>query len=168
MKLLSDKDTRLKLIFALGILGLLLILVSDFLPDKRADNETAVRAEGNISEMQNYRQDLEARLTEIVSNISGVGECRVMIYIAATEEYVYAEKNDTDRKNDSAGETLREQIEPVTDGGEPILKRVKAPEIGGAAIVCQGAENLQTKECVINAVSAALGLPSYKISVEPM
>ncbi len=169
-KLLNSRDKRLKLIFVLGAAGILLILLSDFLPDKKAE-PTVSQTSAELDENERYRQDIEQQLTEVISHISGVGRAEVMISLSATKEYVYAEKSDLDKRTEGSGESYRSQGEIVlADGGgdkQPVLRKIASPQIGGAAVVCEGASDPQVRERVTNVVSAVLGLPANRISVQP-
>lgn len=167
--LLSDKRTRLRLIFALGIVGMALILISDMLPQKKAQTDTEPTAERQgLDDSEQYRRALEEQLSDIVSGISGAGSTRVMITVGGSREYVYAEKSDVDRKTRSDEETLRSQGEPIMSGDTPIVRKVLSPQIVGAAVICEGAADPVTRERIMNTVSAVLGIPFSRISVEPM
>lgn len=169
-KLLRSRDKRLKLVFVLGMAGILLILISDILPKKSTTDET-VSEQLTLDETELYKQDIERQLTEVISHVSGAGRTRVMISVTGTKEYVYAEKSDLDRRTEGTGESYRSQGEIVlADGGgekQPVLRKVSAPQIGGAAVICEGASDPQVRERVMNVVSAVLGLPPGRISVQP-
>ena len=94
-----------------------------------------------------------------------------MITVSGTKEYVYAEQYDVSRKSQSGGEDTQQSGQVILAGAsgktQPVLKKIMTPQISGAVVVCEGANDDRTRERVVNAVSAALGLPSTKISVEP-
>ena len=74
-------------------------------------------------------------------------------------------------KSQSGGEDTQQSGQVILAGAsgktQPVLKKIMTPQISGAVVVCEGANDDRTRERVVNAVSAALGLPSTKISVEP-
>ena len=50
----------------------------------------------------------------------------------------------------------------------PITEKVIMPKIEGAIITAEGADDINTKTNIIQAVAAATGLPSFRIQVFPM
>lgn len=170
-RVIKKSDKRTRLIFVLGIAGILLIFLSDLMPGGKKDSDTASAEQISFDETERYKKDIEQQLTELISEIKGAGRVTVMITLTGTKEYVYAEKSDLDKKTEGTGESVRTQGEIVlADGGgekQPVLKKITAPQIGGAAVICEGASDPQTKERIINVLSAVLGLPSNRISVEP-
>ena len=168
-KLMTDKNTRLRLIFALGIAGMVLILLSDILPNKKAQSVPQENTSSqSLDETEQYRRSLESQLAEIIEGINGAGSAKVMITVGSTREYVYAEKSDIDRSTRTGEESSRSKGEPVMNGDSPVLRKILSPQVSGAAIVCEGASDPTTRERIINTVAAVLGLPSSRISVEPM
>jgi stage III sporulation protein AG len=163
---------RTKFIFVIGVIGMLLILLSELIPEKTeqsaaADSEAVL----SLDECEEYKTGVENQLADIISQIRGVGDVKVMITVSGTKEYVYAEQSDINQQTESGSETVKQKNEIILADGndekQPVVKKIIAPQICGAVIVCGGADNPQTKERVLNAASAALGLPSSKISVEP-
>ncbi len=168
----EKKDKRITVLFVIGIVGMLLILLSDFLPENKADSDTAdAVADVDLDETEEYRRSIENELSEIISSIQGVTDVEVMITISSTKEYVYAEQTNVNQQTQSGSETLAQSgeivLEDVDGDKQPVIKKIITPQISGAVVVCAGVENVQTKERVLNAVSAALGIPSNRISVEP-
>lgn len=166
-ELFSDKEKRLRAILVLGIAGMLLIAISDMLPDKRGSTVTDDNPQSSLDETEQYRRSLEEQLTDIISGIEGAGRTRVMISVSAAKEYVYAEKKDTDRRTQSGEESVKSRGEPVVSGESPLLRTVLVPKVSGAAVVCEGAADPVTRERVTETVAAVLGLPSTRISVQP-
>lgn len=176
----NDPKKRLRIIFIIGIIGIMLIFISDLIiPNDKKSNEVKTdessymfNEEENVEESETYRADLEKRLTEMISNIEGAGAVKVMLLVGSTKEYVFAEQGEVSRQTDSSGENLRTSAEVILADGSgekrPVLKKITAPKITGAAVICQGADDPRTKERIVNTLSALLGLPSYSISVEQM
>ncbi len=176
----SDPKKRMRIIFIVGIIGIMLIFISELTgpSDKKSEElksgENSYRQgeSESIEESEGYREDLEKRLTEMISSIEGAGTVRVMLLVGSTKEYVFAEQGEVSRQTDSGGENLKSSAEIILadESGEkrPVLKTITAPKITGAAVICQGADDPRTKERIVNTLSALLGLPSYSISVEQM
>ena len=166
-ELFSDKEKKLRLIIFLGIAGMILIAVSDMLPDKKDGSTPADTPQSSLDETEQYRCTLEKQLGDIISDIDGAGKTAVMISVSAAKEYVYAEKKDVDRRSQNEVESVRSQGEPVVNGQSPLLRTVLVPKISGAAVVCEGAADPVTRERVTQTVAAVLGIPTSRISVQP-
>ena len=118
--------------------------------------------------------DLETRLEDILSNISGVGKVKVLITYNETEElipiYNKTDKKSTTNEVDSSGGTrVVEEVdtseEVVYQNEEIITQKTISPKIEGAIITAQGANNSLVKTNIIQAVEAATGLATHKIQV---
>ena len=162
------KADRRKLIVFLGIAGMLLILISELVPNNKNDNtEQAVSNDDLTSEQ--YKKQLENELEEILSKIEGVGSSSVMITLDGTTEYVYAEELDTtsDSNDNSKRESYRSNIVITESGGDKraLVKKIIRPQVTGVLVACPGGDDIGTKEKIISAVSAVLGIPAGRVYV---
>lgn len=133
----------------------------------------------NNEELLEY--NLEQNLEDILSNISGVGKVKVLVTYSETSQVVamyneiYTSSN-TEETDTNGGvrkieqtDTNKEIIYEEKDGEKtPITQKVIMPKIEGAIITAEGAGNINTKTNIIQAVSAATGLASYRIQVFEM
>lgn len=134
----------------------------------------------NPSSMQEYEEYLENQLKEILSKIQGVGEVSVMLNIDSTEEVIYERNSNT--KDSKTEETDREggnryiedrtrdqQVVLIRQGNdeEPLVIKTKKPAVRGVLVVASGAENMQVKTWVIEAVQRVLDVPAHRVSVMP-
>lgn len=133
----------------------------------------------NNKELEEY--NLEEELEDILSKIAGVGKVQVLITYSETSEVVAmynetctssnTEETDTNggvRKIEST-DTNKEIIYEEKDGEKiPITQKVIMPKMEGAIITAEGAGNVNIKTNIIQAVSAATGLSSYRIQVFEM
>lgn len=145
----------------LGILGMVLILLSGS-PEKA--DEINVGEQAEICTSEDYCRNTEARLEELLRNVNGVGDVRVMITAGSSGEYVYAvsSRSDSDRK---------EQDYVILKKGseeEALIQNVLSPRITGVVVVCEGGGRDKVREEVYNTVSAVLGVSSGKIYVAQM
>ena len=134
------------------------------------------------AENTNDSAELEKRLENILSKISGVGETKVMITYAESSsvEPVYDEniKSSNTIESDKSGGTRsvsetnnQKQViyKQNSDGSkEPITKSLVSPKIEGAIIAAKGASNDDIKAKIIEAVGAATGISAHKIQVFEM
>ena len=105
--------------------------------------------------------DITQELTEILSQIDGAGEVSVMLTMRTGISTVY-QTDDSDTRQD----TVIITDENRTQTG--LAKHIEYPEYRGALIVCQGADNVQVRLNIMEAVSRITGLGMDKISVLKM
>lgn len=79
--MLAGDSKKIKIIVAVGLIGIVLIFASDLLAgnEKKAKNDN----EGSIS-YEEYTEELENKLVQLISSIDGVGECQVMVTLENT------------------------------------------------------------------------------------
>lgn len=125
--------------------------------------------------------DLETRLEEILSQIQGVGEVKVLLNYSESSEVV-AMYNETSRtsnteETDTEGgtrtiqetDTQKDIIYQEEDGQKtPITQKIVQPKIEGAIITAKGASQANVKTNIIQAVEAVTGLATHKIQVFEM
>ncbi len=129
-----------KIIFAAGIVLIIVIFLFSISGDKKTENRETVPDEQVISEIDQYEQRLEERVKDIVSKIQGAGEIHVMITLEKTEENLYG------KKDSSISATL-------------------TPTVRGAVVVCSGSKNAVVKEKISEAVCKALGISAANVCV---
>lgn len=159
------------IIFIIGVLGLLLIVFSEFIPKSKtssiSDDSSSL---SDASYSNSFKQEIEKELKEIISKIDGVGEVSLMLTLDGTTEYVYAEDVDTQTSENSSSKSDKYKNQVIivdSDGDETALvKKIIEPKVKGVVIVCTGGGNLQIKERVIKAVSSALNISTNNICVE--
>ncbi len=164
------KRNRTAAIVILGCVGLLLILISSFLPGEDKETETAgiADAAGQLSLGEQYRRETEKRLEELLKKVEGAGDVEVCITVGTGQRYVYASEGKV-----SSSENKREEEEKyvIVGGGSdrsPLIEMVETPEITGAVILCQGGGNPAVAERMYKAAAAALGIPTINIFVTTM
>jgi hypothetical protein len=74
-------DKAVKIIVAAGFALVLLIMFSELFSfgSGRSDPRSPTQSESFTQDMDNYTRQLEGRLVEIISEISGVGSVKVMV-----------------------------------------------------------------------------------------
>lgn len=171
-----DSDKKVRIIFIVGIIGIVLIFLSSFLKLGKSDEQSAV---GQDFDSAQYTAALEEKIHTMVSGISGVGEAKVIITLESSTEYVYVnEKKETaDSTKDYAdGETKKEQerinyeqnvilVDQTGGKREALLKTTLEPKVKGVVVVCQGGENVEVEKRVTDAVTTALAISSSKVCV---
>lgn len=166
------KEKRLLLISAVGILIILLILVSEF-PEAETE-KTDARQIAESKEVFDYAQDIEKRLTQMISSIDGAGKVKVMVTLESSEENIYAadrqvdsEDSSSDGESDSSSQRKDSYIVIKTDSGDEtgLILKIIQPRIRGVAVVCEGAGSAQVRKNITDAVTAVLDIQLKNVSV---
>jgi stage III sporulation protein AG len=135
---------------------------------------------GGNKTISDYENSYETQLKDALETILGVGDVKVVVNIDATERKVL-EKNkvihsQTTEEVDREGgqrkvEDLSEdqQVVIIRSGDKevPIVVETKKPDIRGVLVVAKGADNIQVKKWIIEAVTRALDVPSHRVAVMP-
>jgi stage III sporulation protein AG len=134
----------------------------------------------NSKSMVDYEDRYENQLREALQSIAGVDDVEVVVNLDATESKVY-EKNKV-TQNQSTDETDREggtrkvedtstdeQLVVIRSGDQekPVMIKTEKPKIRGVLIVAKGADNIQVKKWIIEAVTRVLDVPSHRVAVLP-
>lgn len=164
----SDKGR--KVLIVCGVVGILLLALPEFLPQKTEQQVAQVSAETFIRET-------EDKLASILGSIQGAGECRVMVTLENGVEYVYAteQKTNTDRQEDSDSDSnkviQRDDSEKSvividTDSGrQGLLVTEVQPTVKGVVVVCEGGSDEEVRERIVQAVTVALNISSKRVCV---
>ena len=151
---LVKEDRYAAIILAVGLILMLL--------PSGGEKETAVPAP---QEMQTETDDLQDRLSEILSVVQGAGKVKVLLTQARGEQMVY--QTDIQERE----EALTEDTVIVTGSDRSqnglICQRIP-PKYLGAVIVCQGADKAVVRLALVEAVSNATGLSTDAITVLKM
>ena len=148
-----------------GVTGLLLIMISSLLPDKKTVSDSTSASGLSLSECDEHCSDTEKRLGEMLSCIDGAGNVRVYITFGSCERYIYASEG---RRSRSEGKTEEEDKYVMIGSGSeksPLVETIEKPEVTGAVIVCDGGDSPSVREKMYKAASAALGISTAKIYV---
>ena len=128
-------------------------------------------------ECKNFR-NLENRLENILSKISGVGKVSVLLTYRESESlvpiYNINSSISTVEEKDTSGtskltETESLQKDVVTNSdSEIVTEKNIMPTIEGAIVTATGADNIDVKSNIISAVEAVTGIATHKIQVFKM
>ncbi len=168
-------QNRTNLILFCAVLGIVSIFLSYILEREPQPGGPDCSISRTASSME---QELELRLTEIVSHIDGAGRTKVMVTMDSTSEYVYAKdtsvRTDTSssqengRVSESSGSSAETShiIIDGKSGDEPLVEKQIEPKVRGVIVLCEGADNPVVENRVTEAVKTALGISSSRICVE--
>jgi stage III sporulation protein AG len=189
----EQKRAPFSYVFLLLLAGIALMVMSHFskeeaTPTNKGKVEEPQQAEPVFGQKQDtkskiiaaYEQRYEEQLKTALEAIEGVEDVTVVVNIDTTETKIL-EKNrvtqqqtteETDReggKRKIENHSTNEQVVIVRDGENetPIVLTTKKPEIRGVLVVAKGADNLQIKKWIVEAVTRVLNVPSYRVAVLP-
>ena len=171
LKCFTSKKSNKLLVF-LGLAGMLLLMVSELIPQ---GNDTSGKDSNSEFDYRTYESSLENRLTSLLSEIEGAGNVKVMVTLEGGSEYIYAvnenvenvsTSNSSGDKNDK--NSLDNEFVLLDNGKEALLQNYTLPQIRGVAIICEGAEDVSIEKRVTEAAAVVLGLSTNKISVTKM
>ena len=163
-----------KLILAAGLIGMALILLSQFWPEQKP---TAAKNEQKTITTEEYITQTETKLGTLVGGIAGAGECKVMVTLENGVEYVYASENkvNTNREEDSGTNSSKlsqkddsEQniiIVDTENGKEGLLVTEIQPTVRGVVVVCEGGDKEDVRQRITQAVTTALNISSMRVCV---
>lgn len=140
-------------------------------------------AETNWEEMtlEEYTVNLEKKLEEILSEVAGAGEVRVVISMASSTEKVVEKEQPVNRSNtaetDSQGGSRNINSVEMGDtavystqngASEPYVVKVIQPKVEGVMVVAQGAGSGSVNKNLTEAIQALFGIEAHKIKVLKM
>lgn len=145
-----------------------------------SEEEVSANRSSSPSTIVEYEKYYESQMKEILSDVIGVTNVSVKVNVASTEKKIH-EKNRRNEKqvteeNDQEGGTrtienhsIDEEVIIVKDGDndKPVTIASEKPKVTGVIVVAQGAERLQVKQQIIEAVTRFLHVPSHQVSVLP-
>lgn len=133
-----------------------------------------------LEAMQKYARQQEKATEEILSRVEGIGRVKVMLTLAASEEKVPLQNEDTaeDMTNEadqsggtrsqSGYQSKRESV--IIKGKEeaPYVVQINSPRIEGVVVVAQGASSGKMKTEILEAIQALFPVESHKIKIMKM
>ena len=175
-KLLRREGWR-RAIVAIGIAGMVLILLGSLFPGSQGQRGTPAAGEGSMNS-QEYLEKTEARLERLLSGVQGVGKVSVMLTLEHGVEYRYAKdeklsQNSTTTYSGGTPQRLEEEQEQEqsyllidsSGGRRPLVLTELPPRIQGVVVVCEGAGSAPVASRVIDVVTTSLGITSLQVCV---
>jgi stage III sporulation protein AG len=127
-----------------------------------------------------YENMYQTQLKEILASVVGVGEVEVMVNLDSTPELVVGkntntrsstnQETDKERATRNQNDQSRDEQVVVVQGGkqdQPVILKTLKPKVRGVLVVAKGADNIQVKAWITEAVQKVLDVPAYKISILP-
>lgn len=160
-----------KSLVIIGIIGIVLIGLSSFIPEK---SEKEIKEKSVDISTEEYKEALEKQIKEIAVSISGDKKTKVIITLETSVRREYAGESQnisgeksTEKGTETSG-TVKEKAITVkkSDGSEEALLITEyMPQIRGVAIVTDTSGNEGLKTAIRDAVTAALGITSKRVYI---
>lgn len=154
-ELLRSGPGRARLAAVMGVAAMVLILLSELWPQPAAES-APVNAGFDAAA---YQQQLEQRLEELIGEMEGAGQTKVMVTLETGEERIYA-------LDTQSGQTQSQQTHVLLEDGTALEQTVCLPTVCGVAVVCEGGGDVRVAARITELVGALLDLPSNRICVE--
>ncbi|WP_416827178.1 stage III sporulation protein AG [Ectobacillus polymachus] len=186
----TKKRLNPKLILLLLALGIVLMFSSNLFQSKQtiptqkqSSNEPGdVRAfsqnNSSLPQIEKEEKNFEDQLKNALEGINGVSDVTVVVNLASSETNVLERDNVT--HNQKTEETDRDGGKRIVDdqstdskvvivrNGDkevPVVTRVDKPQVRGVIVTAKGADNIEVKKNILDAVTRLLGVPSHRVSI---
>lgn len=157
---IRENRKKLQIPALILLLGILLMTI----PSKES---TQVQTEVQPTETA-ATESLQDELEDILGKVKGAGKVEVLLTQSAGARTIYQTDEDTQTGDDSG--STRSDTVLVGSGSEQagLVCQVIPPTYSGAVVLCRGADSAAVRLAILEAVSAATGLSSNKISILKM
>lgn len=159
------REKLIKISIIIGLIAIAGIFLSDsFSAQKSKDSQSSAE----VIDRDEYETNIEKRLEQILSEIEGIGNCKVMVTLESSAQNVYTSDRESSANNANDSSSYSDSSKHVIlddNGQQALLEKEIEPFVRGVIVVCGGADNINVKQSVIDCVSAGLGISSANISV---
>lgn len=175
---IAENEKYRRILLLIGMIGIALIFLSGYFKSDSAEDTNLPTTSSQITSEQ-YAEDLERRLEEIVNGITGGNNAKVLITLEKGVQQVYAteEKKSTQTTQDQGGNSSTKSQENNSletkyilvkdaDGSQQALAVTEIqPTVKGVIVVCENGDNPVLQQNVTNAVTTALNISSARVCV---
>lgn len=183
LKELMSKKYIANIIVLLAIAIIALIFTSDFLVKDSSTKDNVKKTSGDtfVQEDNIFKTEesiVEGRLKQILEKIKGTGEVEVMVTFDMGSEIIPAsntvETKDSSEEEDASGgirtvksQNLTENIVISNDnsGSKPLVLKEIKPQIRGVIVVAEGADNIEVKMQLYDAVKTVLQVSGDRVQI---
>lgn len=170
------KKDQLLILFLAGVL----LLVITVPVGKENEKTTGGRTSQSVlTDRGNYTKEMEQELEEMLSQMDGTGEVKVMLTLASTAEKVI--EKDRDSQSEQVKESDHQGGERTTDkdslseetvyekqnssGDTPYVTKELTPRVEGVVVLATGGDDPKVAEHITEAVQALFGIDTHKIRI---
>ena len=181
---------RLIMLFLAGILIILLSFPSVFgmfqsTPDQSKDNNL-VKTENDTNTTSysenTYITELENKLKDVLSKVSGVGKVEVVITLKSSKKQIPLKDSSSTQESLSeidgeGGSRTNSNVQKEEDtvlvtneagNSVPYIVQEIEPEIEGVLVIAEGGDNLMIQMDIMEATQVLFDVPAHKVKVMKM
>ena len=151
----DNKKIRYFIVFLIAV-AIIVLFSSSFIGNKSEKN-----GETGVSE---YVNDMENKLSAVLSNVKGVGKVSVILKVDGGMETVLATKTTT---VENGGKKETEET-PILVNGKTVVVKELYPTISGVIVVAEGADSISVMRKIQEATVSLLGISLDKIEILTM
>ncbi len=192
-RLFSNKEIKynkqITFLIIIAAIGVLVLLISplnmqstslETTSENLQPTQNVIGQNNENMNMSDYETLYEEELKELILTIPGVSAVTVSVNLDSSEEIVIEKNirttgNETNEKDNNGGtrvqkeQSLDEQVVIIKnkDGDKPIILKTIKPKVRGVVVVAKGAENMQVKKWITEAVQRLLDVPLHRIAIIP-
>ena len=159
---ITEAFRKYKYVWIVLLVGILLMLIPG-----PADKESETQS--HVTESEPIQDNIEVRLENLLSEVAGAGQVRVLLSVSQGEQTIYqtdSSYSQTDKNTDSRTQTILVTDSQRNETG--LVHQRIPPKYLGAIILAQGADNPVVKLEIVEAVGKVTGLGADRISVLKM
>lgn len=148
---------------------ILILLAGIILLSWPSQSQEEAPMEEDTKDEADYGRQVEKRLREILSRISGAGRVDVMLTLSRGPRTEFQQDLQTQTDGEHSSEEKKTVI--LSKGSaydEAAVSAVQYPIFQGALVICEGADSAAVRLDILNAVSAVTGLGCDRITVVKM
>lgn len=161
-KLKKPKKEQLVVLLLFGVL--LVVIAIPTTPGKTTvggESETISGAEAATDDIEaaglSYEEQLEKRLSAILSRVAGAGRVEVMVTLESRGERIVEKDTPESRKN--VEET------DANGGKSPYVVKELEPNIEGVLVLAEGGGSAMVKQELLEAVQALFPIAAHKVKI---
>ena len=142
-----------------------IILCLVFVSPKSKTAKTTEKTTQSVSSEVEYVSNLENKLCNVLSNITGVEKVSVIITLKEGFSYKYATDTETKTVSSGGSETSVITQTIIMVSNQPVVEQEIYPVIKGVVVVAKGAEDISVKMKMLNAIETILQVDAKDISI---
>ncbi len=158
----GNKDRKIRIFIAIGLVGIGLIALSEWLPRRQAADTPVAGTAVSVAQVE---AALEDRMTALIRQVAGVGDCRVLVTLESGSRFVYAGEQNYAGGADTYNLGEKTLVVETDSGPVGLLVTEIQPRVNGVAVVCDGGDNPAVCQQVTALVCAALNISSGRVCV---
>ena len=153
-KIKNNKKTQYSILICLIVVAFMVFMFSN--------NTKQTVANESKDFITNYVDNLEDKLSSVLSKVNGAGKVSVIITIESGMETVLAMKTTT--KEDVNGK-IESETSPIVINGKTVVVKELYPKIVGVLIVADGAKNISVMSRLQQATVSLLNININQIEI---